>query len=264
MSPISAPGSAIITLGKDGEAKVWQPFFPLVSKGVKASIDKMFVAYAVQWRLSGLFSSAISNDPFVHHKAVSISNNINSKKTVFANTERASLDPTCMNVILTYQNGRVDMWPIPGLIDDTQGSLSTSAEPMWKNTNCHSDAVYSAIIWVHSDRSNIRDVDLSRGNADRFEIIGELAAYVKGNMNNTVGYTYKELKVLSQTSSMTTSSKDKSVILWQFSLSSTSVHSSGSVFLFPVPCRRFSCSDVPSNGVCVCTTYFDTNNGNNR
>lgn len=41
--------------------------------------------------------------------------------------ERATLDPSCMNVILTYQNGVVDEWAIPGLVDEPQSSLATSS-----------------------------------------------------------------------------------------------------------------------------------------
>ena len=134
---------------------------------------------------------------------------------------------------------------------------------MWSDGHSHSGAITSANVWVHSDRTNIHEVDLHTSNSDRLEIIRDLAAYVR-NPGNTVGYTYQEMKALSHVSAMATSSQDNTVILWLFALSSTSVHSSGSVFLHPIPCRRFSCSSVPRNAICYCTTYIPANHSNSK
>ena len=125
---------------------------------------------------------------------------------------------------------------------------------MWSNTQSHSDAITSVNVWVHSDHTNIHEVDLHTSNSDRLDIIRDLAAYVR-NPGRTVGYTYKEIKALANVSAMATSSRDNTVVLWLFALSSSSVHSSGSVFLHPIPSRRFGCSTVPSNAICYCTTY---------
>jgi hypothetical protein len=246
--PVTAPGSAIISLAKDGEIKVWQPLFSSVSR-VKASVDKIFIAYSLQWRLSGLFTT-LSTDAYSRSFANPKINKMNG-----CNLESASIDPSCMNMLVTFRSGLLELWQIPGLIDDKQGSLATVQDALWRNTECHSDVIFSANVWTHVLYSIIHDVDLGRSNTDRFEIVKELAAYVRGTMSNTVGYTYNEMKLLSQYSSMTTSSKDMTVILWQFSLSSSSLSSSNSVYLYPVPCRRFICSNIPRNGLCYCTTY---------
>lgn len=235
--PNSVPGSAIVTTSKDGEVKVWQPIFthPQGGRG-RAAIDRVFLEFSLSWRMVGLFTTGVktANDPYSR------------------SVQSISLDPTCMTVLLGFQNGTIQQWCIPGLVDLDNGQLNTVHKPIW-SSNLHTNSVTELNVWLHQSNTTIADVDVSKQNERRIEVIAELAAYIKGAPNRTVGYKLQHLRELSRNSSMTSSSGDRSIILWGFEVSK-SVSDFVSFYLMPYPARRFFFSSSPRHGICSCYT----------
>ena len=55
VSPISCPGSAMLTIARDGEVKIWQPVFES-SPQAKARAEEMLVVFELNWRMTGMLS----------------------------------------------------------------------------------------------------------------------------------------------------------------------------------------------------------------
>lgn len=253
--PMAIPGSALVTIASDGEVKIWQPQFICKFNGARNKpMNKIFLIYQMQWRLAGIFNIPKNQHPKQGISAASrpVSTSMNRKSNMSQSyITSACIDPSCMNVIISFRDGSMEIWTIPGLIDYADSMTLATAQCCIRRIECHFDTIHEMNVWLHLSNTTITDIDISKQNDKRDDIISHFAAYVRGGptLRRTVGYTYKELMSIISSSALVTSSKDQSIILWQFSLEDTGLESSASMFLCPQPCKRFQFSNTPYNGL---------------
>jgi hypothetical protein len=232
------PGSAIVTIARDGEVKVWQPVFsPL--PGSRPTIDRLMNMVGISWRMSGLFAAIATPGIYV---------------------SSASVDPTCMTALIATSNGFVIQWPIPGLVDAHTGSLASVRESVY-SCKRHFAAISSMRVWVDAPNSTVQEVsgpDITKA--------GMITA-TRGPLSGTIGYTSAQLQTLCGNSTMASSSIDCSVVLWRFSLSNVLKGPDGSTkarYLNPIPCRKLFFSSVPRAAICVPVLHPSTDANKGR
>jgi len=279
--PTVIPGSAIIIISIDGDVKIFQPIFiPQYNDGVgKKTFDKLFLSYEIEWKLTGLFNVS----KIIYININDQQNNLKSKEIKISSEEvgkynqehkgyhilnpvSAKLDPTGMYILISFKNGLIELWPIPGLAY-TSGDVITNIATVQQCLRCfevHFNLVHDINISIYLNDSTICDNNIHKENEKSIDIIDHFAAYVRGNKNlkRTIGYTYKQLLKLSYYSSLVTSSRDYSIILWYFTIEDNGFESSACMFLCPYPCRRFKFSSIPYNGICD-NIHLDNNDNMN-
>ena len=195
--PDTYPGSAVATVAADGEVKVWQPLF--INKGTHASIHtRVFNVVGLAWKLVGTFSHRTSSYPAIPKHALSRSSIVT----------KASLDPTCTSLLLAMTDGCVHQWPLPGLIHDDNGSLSTIRDPL-TIARKHSSSITDMQMYIHLPQTTMAtsmvtlwsNDESRKGNSARVLRVGPLG-------KDGAVYTIAQLKLLSAASSMVTSSID--------------------------------------------------------
>jgi hypothetical protein len=281
-TPIAVPGSAILSIARNGEVKVWQPVFTL-DLNARSKKEQVLNIFKLKWKVSGMFTAS-TIDRIMNSNINSANNSTYGVdtpelSTIFAgggdglggrvvnDVTKASLDPSCLSVIISFVDGRVEQWSIPGLVYADDGGLAVCRDSMWKIRK-HVSAIQDIRLCVHLKDTIIGEVDpLQDGQAIRVGKTGKIinvvtyAALLKGPQKLTVGYTMDRLKLLASSSSLTTSSIDRSILMWKFQLSSyvSNPHGYGnqtaaSCCLQLQPCRRFTFSNSPSAGLCYCIT----------
>ena len=226
---ISTPGSALVTVAKDGEVKVWQPVFTQLPKS-KANVGQLLNIFTITWKMSGTFTGLGDTSLYI---------------------SSACLDPTCMTVMLSTSNGFLMQWPLPGLVDCNSSALSTTKDALF-SCRRHDTSISSMRVWVHSPKTSVSDVVQSGGA--RSDETSRFAALIRGPLSGTIGYTTNDLKNMSGNSTLVTSSTDYSMVLWRFMLSKVcqgpDVVGVGCRYLSPTPCKRLFFSSIPRDGIC--------------
>jgi hypothetical protein len=280
--PTVIPGSAIIIISIDGDVKIFQPIFiPQYNDGAgKKTFNKLFLSYDIEWKLTGLFNVSKIIDintngqqnnlktKEIKESSAEVGKECNKEHKGFhiLNPVSAKLDPTGMYILISFKNGLIELWPIPGLAY-TSGDVITNIATVQQCLRCfevHFDIVHDINISIYLNDSTICDNNIHKENEKSIDIIDHFAAYVRGNNNlkRTIGYTYKQLLKLSYYSSLVTSSRDYSIILWHFTIEDNGYESSACMFLCPYPCRRFKFSSIPYHGICE-NIHIDTNDNRN-
>lgn len=243
VTPLCIPGSAFVTVSREGEFKTW---LPQGSDSKGTSYDRFFLGNALKWKLCGVFTS-LQGTSVLNSYATTyerLTENLKKQKTV----ETVVLAPSCMNILIGYNNGFLEEWHIPGLIDTCDSVLSTSQRPIW-STILHSDCINSCRVHAHSSLSMVKEVTFP-SDKDRDKILASLTSYVRvsNRVRRTIGITFQEGKLLAGSSSVVTCSNDRSLLLW--GLQATFFQHCS--FLHPVPCKKFYFSSVPMFGIAFC------------
>jgi hypothetical protein len=283
--PQPSPGSAIISLAKNGEVKVWQPVFTDM-KGVASKKELLFNVCGLSWRLSGTFTcrvaqsvtmpSAATSQPSSSHShshhskgkghhghshghngSASGSNNPNHNREpvmiskIGGQAVSAFLDPACMTVGVCFNDGSIEQWPIPGLVEGTHRSLVVLRDKLW-GMRRHMESVTDARIYVHQTNSGLQllpEVDKDKLLLEDKKVdLNPVVAKIEVEGQRTLGYKFLDLRARAEASSLVTSSKDLSILLWKFSISNR--EHIPIKYLQPIPVRRFVFSSVPSCGLC--------------
>lgn len=225
---VAVPGSALVTVARDGEVKVWQPVFTQLPHS-KADVNELLNIYEISWRISGVFSGL--GNPYLYISS-------------------ASLDPTCMTIMLATSNGFILQWPLPGLVETNSGSLSTCRDSI-ASYRRHDTSITTMRVWIDAPITSVHDVPMPSSTNHKE---GKFAAMVRGPLSGTIGYTTQDLQHLSGNSTLISSATDRSLVLWRFSLSKVFQGPDslfgGSRYLTPTPCRRLFFSSIPRDGIC--------------
>jgi hypothetical protein len=270
--PVAIPGSAIVTLSREGEVKVWQPTFVFDGRS-QSTYEHVLSVCKVQWLVSGMYSCASVGrqlDPLLPSLFCSRAGNarIDVPTLSINRVASACLDPTCMTLLVCFGNGRVEQWPLPGIVTSATSSLSTCRKKMW-SLQAHKGNISDMRLWVHSPSTVVRDVEAgvvftdSTGESGRKIIRYASAVHSSSGINTTIAYTSSQMKVLSEVSTLVTSSADKSLLVWKFILTEGPLNlgsdeSDTNMYLQLCPCRRFTFSDSPRAGICFSTAKFDS------
>jgi hypothetical protein len=304
--PTTCAGSAIVSVGKDGEVKVWQPVFEDLG-GVTTNPASVFTVASIEWRQVGTFVCRIPME-MVRQKRRTISSQALDR--VRGSATAVALDPTCTTLIVSFSDGSIQQWPIPGLLDTRDGGLCTEREALCR-VKKHSMRVSGLRVMVSGggiitpggevtsrwepgsinedpprskdagagdddddDSSNKRGSSTinssNTGNNTGHHSAAELkaamdpvATYIKGNIQQGVrgvSYSFKQMRALSERSSMVTSGDDFSAVLWTYAMErSSNDRDRKNQFLMPSPVRRFLFSGVPHEALC-----FDVSSSTTR
>ena len=263
----AVPGSGIVTVARDGEVKVWQPVFKCQDKA-RARKELILNIFNIEWRMSSIFTVRSIARPLVPSDG-SIIDFSRPSKSNFQPVTSAYLDPSCLTLIVAFEDGFMNQWSIPGLVDCGQGSLSTCQDSIW-TTKKHLASITSIRIWYDADDTSILEVTPKQQLIDKKgtkPTLGTLnkeivyVSIVNGPQKTTIAYTYHQLKRIADNSSMTTSSADYTVILWKYEIEEARSGKS-SCFLKPQPCRRFTFSNDPVAAICFTPTTIDSRKSN--
>jgi len=255
LSPRAVPGSAIITVARDGEVKVWQPVFKCQEKA-RARKELILNIFNIEWRMSGIFTVRSIARPLVPTDG-SIIDFSKPSKSNFQPATSAYLDPSCLTLIVAFEDGFMNQWSVPGLVDCGQGSLSTCQDSIWTSKK-HIATITSIRTWYDAEDTSIIEVTPKEQLVDKKGIkptLGSLnkeivyVSMISGPQKTTIAYTYQDLKKIVDNSSITTSSADYTVVLWKYVIEEARTGKS-SCFLKPQPCRRFTFSNDPIGGIC--------------
>ena len=251
--PKAGVGSAIISMARNGEVKVWQPIF-MDLKGIASSKELLFNVCGLAWRCSGVFTCRVPNAP----SALAVGSDVRMPelRSIEGGASKCFLDPTGMSVIIAFTDGSLEQWPLPGLLD-LQG-LSTTRERVWRSKR-HKGIISDGRVHMHLPSTcikalkpeNMKKLDPDVKKKDMNPIVSQLGGR---DGQDAIGYTLKELKTIADSSSLVTSSLDGSVVLWRFAVSSDDSYNSLFKYLNPSPVRRFAFSSVPTAGLCYSTS----------
>ena len=331
--PTAAPGSAVITLAKNGEVNVWQPSFA-TSSNVRSKPDLVLAVFTPKFHLAGTFlMRTVSDVPVVAVEAAPASDGEKlasarerrkserrqskrdrkqSSKSALATeateekkggeeaqmkaadagvavavpealalAHRAptsmSVDPSCQHLIAAFDDGSVDVWPLPGLHKGVDSSsIQTCRERLWTSME-HDDAITSARVWTNYEEPFLYQVGglaaaaaggastaLTSSSSSSSGSTSSGSGQPTGVMAvGTGGFTADILKKLAAASTLTTSSEDRSVILWLFAPAMSNAGAGGGAgpgvtrFLQPTPARRFHFSSVPTRALCFHSSASD-------
>jgi hypothetical protein len=271
--PVAIPGSAIITVSRDGEVKIWQPHFVFDGHS-QSKTEHVLSVCKVQWQVAGMYSCAQPvGRPLesVNTLFCTQAGNVKSSNSTMLNSNRvvcATLDPTCMTLLVSFGSGRVEQWPLPGLICSPKASLSTCRQSMW-SLQAHKGSITDMRLWVHMpstvvSEANIGDMPSGDGSTERGKKQIRYASVVHSAsvLNTTIAYTTAQMRTISEASTMVTSSADKSILLWRFVLTEQPIdglpdENDMNSYMQLYPCKRFLFSDTPRAGICFSTSKFD-------
>eukprot|EP01036_Dinobryon_divergens_P047944 gene47944-64325_t len=218
--PLASAGSGIVSISKTGEFMVWQPLFtPTADLKAPSSLlrkDLLLNVYSLSWKLSGMFSSKrleAAQRPLERRLAIV-----------------ASLDPSCMTVLLCRGDGFIEQVPIPGLISASDNmtkpeAVMTTTSVVWSKKK-HLRPITAIKLWIDSEKCVIQEASFDPSPKSEF------VAVAGTNSKRCVGYTADALCKLANESLCVTSSMDLSVVLW----------------------RRFSFSNPPRESLCFVTS----------
>ena len=270
--PIAIAGSPIVTVSKVGEIKVWQPIFSAESK-VRSKKEHMLHVYGLDWKMSGTFF-------------VKPSKQIDGSQYVLVS--KACLDPTCTILIISFTDGHIEQWPIPGLLNANSGALATTFNCIY-STRHHSNGITDSRLYIHANDTQVNEIDLcadilpAPSNGSNQTVLKEkeseqvYASIIKsaasvGNDNysapiskkRAIAYTIRDLRRLASISSLTTSSSDNTILIWKFDVNSfrnqvqNPSESNVTCYLQIHPCQRYSFSSPPLSGLCYNPNYPKT------
>jgi hypothetical protein len=221
VSMLSTVGSALVTTSIEGEVKVWQPFS---TETKNFAMDKIFQNCQIRWKVAGVF---VINRFFIPAESSAITLKLPDSKPSTAGAVSSnrkmreivsvSLAPGCLNLLLAFTNGTIEEWALPGLIDTNDSTLSTMQKEIWLNTKLHSEEITSMRVFVHGPLSTLKSVPLLQEH-ERNAILARLSSFIRvpNRMKYTAGLTFQETKLLAGSSSLTTCSKDNTLVLWSF------------------------------------------------
>ena len=114
----------------------------------------------------------------------------------------AVLDPTCMATVISFSDGSVEHWPLPGLVDIGTGALTTCKEALARSRK-HSKSVLEMRIFVHLNKTEIKEAVPLSENSSKKEMLNRkadpIALHVPGSGDvRGVAYSYKDLKRLAE------------------------------------------------------------------
>lgn len=261
--PVAIAGSPIITVSKDGEVKVWQPIFSAENK-VRSKKEHMLHVFGLDWKMSGTF-------------VVKPSKSLDKSQYIFVST--ACLDPTCTILIISFTDGHIEQWSIPGLLHSNTGALATTLHYI-HTTKYHSANITDLRLYIHSNDSQVNEIDLSAdiipassnnsSKSSSNEKVDQVYASIikassgvvndsysaSSNKKRAIAYTIRELRRFASITSLTTSSRDNTILIWKFDVSSfrnlvqNPTESSVTCYLQLYPCQRYCFSSPPLNGLC--------------
>ena len=181
--PAAAPGSAVISLARNGEVNIWQPDFT-TSTAIRSKPELVLTVFTPQFHLSGTFlMTSVSDVPHevVEVEEVSIapkatktkgkknrkgSNNASNKGdgvrsakggegAVEAKAEPVpvpvvlpprnkyptgmAVDPSCQHLIVTFDEGSTDIWPILVCVRTTPTAPTAPTALTYLPTQLHVD-----------------------------------------------------------------------------------------------------------------------------
>jgi hypothetical protein len=249
-------GSSIVIIGKDGEVLVVKPLFSDAMNAIdqagssKASLSQSssFQKFTLNWKLVGILScfSSIS---------------LPSKPLLVTS---AAIDPLCQTLLIGSTSGVLEIWRVPGILRLAEHSavgginldimkpheeaLHTLDRPSWI-VRGHHDSVNSCRCWsqklIEPEMMNQLDY-LESAYLDSMSL---LSSADNADMIASF-YSYKAyIQQIAQSSTLTTSSADKSLILWRFDLLVIKISGRYVVELQPIPCRIFHFSGIPYDGI---------------
>ena len=240
--PQATAGSAIVTFARSGEVKVWQPYFTPIVNATQCRKEFVLSVYTINWKLAGTFCYLGIPEELKYSVST-------------------CLDPTCLTAFVCYEDGMVGQWPLPGLMPENNNiiysNMPAATIPVTKSTvwSCKKHASM-----VTSVRSFLYDADGDQIHEAKREESGDLSpgyVFLSGITNRRVlGYTLPLVRKYAKRSSMVTSSKDFTVILWRFMISDfheinfSSTVSFMTKYLHPYPVRRICFSTAPQAGLC--------------
>ena len=184
-----------------------------------------------------------------------------------------AVDPSCMHLIAAFDDGSVDVWPLPGLHRGVEGgSIQTCRERLWTSME-HDGAITGARVWTNYEEPFLYQVGGLAAAASGGASMALSSSSSSGGGGGqptgamavgTGGFTADILKKLAAASTLATSSEDRSVILWLFAPAMSNAGAGAgnagpgvSRFLQPTPARRFHFSSVPSRALCFHSSATD-------
>ena len=196
------PGSSVLTLGKNGEIKVWS-----LKLTMSEDVDEhdFLLGISCSFLVSGV----------IHLK------NLETDLT------GGCLDPTCMSLIVSTGRGKILCLDFLGHVVEERSPLSWTKEAIVE-FQVHTASVSSMRVSMLSPS----DVRVLR--VDEVKDEGSLPMLLPGPKKFTIGYTLQELKYRTLYSSMVTCSYDGSLVLWEFIIDSVKMKT----FVIPSPRQR--------------------------
>jgi hypothetical protein len=216
--------------------------------------------------MSGIFTVRSIARPLVPSDGTSAINFNKPSRSNFQPVTSAYLDPSCLTLIVGFEDGFMNQWSVPGIVDCGEGSLSTCQESI-STTKKHLGSITHIRTWYDAEDTSILEVTPNaipidkKGAKPTLGTLNKEIVYVSmvsGPQKTTIAYTYQNLKKIADNSSMTTSAADYTVVLWNYIIEETR-SSKSSCFLKPQPCRRFTFSDDPMSALCFTPECSDTN-----
>jgi hypothetical protein len=258
--PKPCPGSAIVSLSKEGEIKVWQPLFSQ-SGSARATHSQLLSIYQLSWRVSGIgMATPLQLSP----------------DSPLATPTSAALDPSCITCFIGYSDGNMMQWPLPGLTDrGGQGKVQVLKKSLWYEQR-HYDQITHLQMWIHLPDTSIRSAGIDFSQKGTIGIdpskISKYSAVVGDHTisdtsePSSIAYTLDDLKKIAENSSFVTSSRDHTVSLWRFVISRNmevpdfvDAHSKRlypkTRYLFAVRSQMFTVSSSPTLGLCYPIPY---------
>ena len=214
---VPVPGSLLLTVSKTGDVRVWSPLFSYPNNSGHAALspEDIFFNMSCDFILVGTIKSGLDIE-----------------------VAEACIDPTCMTVILSYADGSLAQFAIPGLKEED--NMMKTMEPSSPSvfSRCHSAAITDLRCWTEGGTSSgvsiVTNASLECGMGTESSSYAVLLPGLGQGHHLHIGYTHFQLKQLSITSCLITSSKDLSVVFWTFRLHAKA----GQCVLLPIPKRR--------------------------
>jgi hypothetical protein len=245
VQPKCCPGSSIISVSQEGELKVWQPIFSQ-QNSARSNPLQILSIYQLSWKISGL---------------IMVVNR--SELTKDLSVTSACIDPACLSCIVGTSDGVLTQWPLPGLVNRSNGKVQIGKSSIWQSKRRHRAGVTHFSMHINLSRTSVNLVSLENNSKD----VKKLCHLIYDNTSldpkeeSHVGYSLEDFRRIAENTLLVMSSKDKTVSLWRFMISKNleipefvdaSVRRNLPHFkyLHPVPCRVFTLSSTPELSFC--------------
>lgn len=247
VQPKSCPGSAVVSLSKEGELKVWQPIFSQQSSA-RSDPFQILSIYQLSWKISGLI--------------VVLTRPRNDESSSLNTITSSILDPSCLSCIVGTSNGALTQWPLPGLVSKSNGKVEVAKSCVW-NSHKHFNSILHSSQWINLPSTSVNMMSFDQISKET----KKLCNFVYDNTSIDpkeachIGYTVDELRRIAENTLLAVSSQDRSVSLWRFIISkSVEIPEFSDVvvkrtlnnfkYLNPVHCRRITLSFSPELSFC--------------
>jgi hypothetical protein len=248
VQPKSCPGSSIISLSQEGELKVWQPIFSQ-QNSARSHPSQILSIYQLSWKISGL--------------VMVLPRNANESETSEILVTCSFLDPTCLTCIVGSSDGVLSQWPLPGLVNRSNGKVQIGRSSIWSGKR-HRASLTHASLSINLPRTSVNIISFDAHAKQDTQKLCHLI-YDNSSIDSKeechIGYTVDQMRRIAENTLLVVSSRDQTISLWRFIVSkgveapefidSSSKRSlSQFKYLTPVHCRVFTLSSPPELSCC--------------